>query len=237
MIPTIFDPHDDRDSVERLVVYGTGKFGRYMALELASSYVYPPICIAADSQYVYSKKIQISSRVFDYYCIDEITKYCPPNHYHMLVVFGGRSINERIEAFCKADSLGYRFVNYCHPSSVVNINWSDVVGRNIIVYENCTIDDEAFFYDNVMVRPNCYIGHNSTIGSHTFLSPGCHLAGYSSVGERCFIGMGANIAGGSVAPCTLIGAGSLVLKHCGPNAKYFGVPAKIQGYLKDSIQT
>ena len=124
------------------------------------------------------------------------------------------------------------------------------MGKNITIYDSCTITGNVKIGENTWIGPytaldgtggltigkNCSISASVNIISHDTvkwaLTGG--KKGYEnepiSIGDNCFIGTGAFISKGiSIGNCCLIGAGAVVTKNIPANSIAFGVPARIVG--------
>ena len=223
-------------SSKRLVIYGTGTFGRKIAREIVHLLSYDTESIpyfntlytAADEQYIGEGKLfdEDGFRSVPCYPFENIDTICPPGSHLMLVVYGGSDMEERKKAFFRAKEKGYEFASYIHPSSTCYGYGRGTYGENLIVFENCVVDSGVTLGDNVMIRPNSYIGHDSNIGSHSFIAPGSNLSGRTTIGKSCFVGLGSNIVGVTIGDNVVVGAGSLVLSDFKGNQTIFGSPAK-----------
>ena len=88
---------------------------------------------------------------------------------------------------------------------------------------------------NVTLWSGNHIGHDATIGDHTFISSHVVISGHVEIGNNCFIGVNATMRDGvRIAPFTLVGAGSLIMKNT--TARSVFVAGRTERFPKTSDQ-
>lgn len=207
----------------KLVIFGSG-----MMAELSDFY------FTHDSDFeVVAFTLDDSHRQTDEYlgkpCVDfsKVQELYPPTEYSMFIAVGYSKLNEvRIAKYEQAKAKGYRLASYISSKSSYwpeNLN----VGENVMIMEGNTIMPFCTIEDNVV----CFIGnilaHHAHIGKHTTFTSHIALGGCVVVGERCFFGLNSTIRDSiTIAPGTVIGTASNVLKDTEPFSVYMGNPAK-----------
>lgn len=133
-------------------------------------------------------------------------------------------------------------------------------GHNVVIREDCTIDDDVSVWSNtvidygcrigahVKIHSNCYIAQFTEIRDGAFLAPGVTIAndlypGQPTSAERMsgpFIGAGAQIGVNvtilpfvRIGAGALIGAGAVVSRDIPDGCVAFGNPASVRGRVGD----
>lgn len=118
-----------------------------------------------------------------------------------------------------------------HPATLIDP--AVIVGKDVVIGEGSilcagtvlTIAVKTGF--NCIVNLNCTLGHDAVLQDYSTIHPGCNISGKVSIGECCDIGTGTKIIQGkNIAPYTIIGAGSVVVKNLEESGTYVGVPVK-----------
>lgn len=208
--------------MESVVIYGTGKLAQMVYYLMQSDARYQVVAFAADSEYC-TEKSMLGVPLCP---VDTISSIYSPNQHRMISVIGGltdRTIRKVM--FDKASSLGYKLINYIHPTAI--IEGSMRMGRNNIIFPYCTLGFSGQFGDNNIVREKVYLGHDFIVGNHCFLGVGCSIGGETKIGDFSYIAMETAVKDHTaIAPNTFIGMGSLVLDDTIEGMKYYGRPAK-----------
>lgn len=118
-----------------------------------------------------------------------------------------------------------RFATLIDPSVLiskrVNIGEGSVICAGTIV----TVDVEIG--NHVIINLDCTIGHDARVNDFVTLYPSVNVSGNTVLGECTELGTGMQIIQGKkVAPGTIIGAGSVVVKNIEESGTYIGVPAR-----------
>lgn len=119
-----------------------------------------------------------------------------------------------------------RFVSVVHPRAAVSPHAH--IGANVLIMAGAVITATAIIEDHVVVLPNSVVHHDSLIGAYTILGAGALVAGHVHLGRNCYVGAGVRLRNGiAVAPLTLIGIGSTVLRSIDePGGVWAGTPAR-----------
>lgn len=146
------------------------------------------------------------------YELEVLSKSCPPSSYDVFVAIGYRKMNQlRQTAYEEVKALGYICPTFIHPD--VHIWPSTVIGDNVLLLENNTIQPFTAIGNNTILWSGNHIGHHSTVGNHCFISSHVVVSGNCAVGNNVFIGVNATLRDGvKVLDETLVGAGALIMK-------------------------
>ena len=119
---------------------------------------------------------------------------------NMLLGVGYSDMNKtKKKMFELYKKLGYKFVNYIHPTAIV--------ADDIIVGEGNIILDANLIWEG------CIISHDTVIGNFNQLSPGVVMAGKCNIGDRNFLGTNCTIINKiKIGNGVLVRAGAVVSK-------------------------
>lgn len=127
-----------------------------------------------------------------------------------------------------------RFVTLIHPSA----SFGQRQRQAIEECQGTVVCAGVRFTNNIRVghftlfNLNSTISHDVIIEDFVTISPGACISGNVHLGKACWVGTGAAIKQGSntrklrVGANSQIGAGSVVVKDCEPDAVYVGIPAR-----------
>lgn len=133
--------------------------------------------------------------------------------------------DQRRLAFCQAAAAGRRFLDYCHPSAIVDAQISSGTGLQVlagaIVQPGCRIGD------NVLVNTAAVLEHDVTVSDHVHVAPRACICGGARIEEAAHIGAGAIVMQGCVIGSNaVVGAGAVVVRDVPPGETVVGVPAR-----------
>ena len=141
---------------------------------------------------------------------EHVTGRFPAAEFDMLVAIGYNGVNRpRRRKFDHAKSLGYRLVNYFHPSTSIPDDL--VVGDNCVILCNNVIQPRVSLGSNVHINHNNLVSHHSRIGDDVYITSGVTIGGRAVVEQGCFLGIGCIVRDGvSVGDHCVLGAGSVI---------------------------
>ena len=147
---------------------------------------------------------------------EDIKKVYPPDNCKLIMGIGYRNMNQiKEKEFERYKDMGYEFINYIHPSAIIDNDVFLGEGNNIfegvIIQNGVKIGDANLIYGGVM------IAHNTELKSFNSVSVKACIAGCTCVGNNCFIGANATIKDHiELSDYTLVGAGTYVSKSSKP---------------------
>lgn len=158
--------------------------------------------------------------------IEDVIKIFPSANYHVFIAVGYSKLNEiRKNKFNHFKSHQYQLASYLSSKSSF-WNESLQVGENVFLMENNVIQPYSSIGDNVLIWVNNMIAHHSVLDSHTTITSHVVMGGGVKIGSSCFIGSNATLRDGiEVAPHTIIGASSNVVRSILKPGLYIGNPA------------
>lgn len=150
---------------------------------------------------------------------------------HFLPTIGYLNIRIKSEVMNALAINNLKLHTFIHKTSFINPLAN--LGRGIIIYPMCNIDQFVTIEDGVLINNSCTISHNSIIRKSSYISPGVVISGVVDIGENCFIGSGSVISNNvTIGRNCVIGIGSCITKNIMENSSAIGNPLKIKEELK-----
>ncbi len=167
---------------------------------------------------------------------EAVTQWFPPAEYAMFVAISYIKMNGvRADKWAAMKAAGYRLVSYV--SSRCSYLSATPPGDNCFILEDNTIQPFVTIGNNVTLWSGNHIGHDSTIEDHCFITSHVVVSGHVRVGTRSFIGVNATLRNSiTIAPQTLIGAGSIIMKDTKEKGVYMPERAKLFSKSSDEIE-
>lgn len=208
--------------MKQIGIFGTSGFARETA-DVAIALGYTPVFIAKD-------QAEAESWSFD----DAIILEAEIDRLKNLDFALGIGENRVRERLFRKYETSLRFVNLIHPSASFGARQRERMARKqgVIVCAGVRFTNNIEVGHCTIVNLNVTIGHDGIIEDFVNISPGASISGNVHLQASCWIGTGAVINQGEndckliIGAGTVIGSGSVVVKHCEPNAVYVGIPAK-----------
>jgi sugar O-acyltransferase (sialic acid O-acetyltransferase NeuD family) len=166
---------------------------------------------------------------------DDVIDRYPPDEFEMFVALSYAKMNRvRAEKYEAMRTAGYRLVSYV--SSRCTYLSLTPPGDNCFILEDNTIQPFATIGSNVTLWSGNHIGHDATIEDHCFITSHVVVSGHVRVGAYSFIGVNATLRNSiTIAPETLVGAGSVIMKDTKPKGVYMPERAKLFSKSSDEI--
>ena len=127
-----------------------------------------------------------------------------------------------------------KFPNLLHPSASFGRAQlaAFTATKGVIVCAGVRFTNSIHVGDFAVFNLNATVGHDAIIEEFVNISPGANISGNVHIGAGCWIGTGAVINQGNaesklrIGANTIVGSGSVVVKHCERDAVYVGIPAR-----------
>jgi sugar O-acyltransferase (sialic acid O-acetyltransferase NeuD family) len=167
---------------------------------------------------------------------EDVTQRFPPGEFAMFVAISYAKMNAvRAEKYAAMKAAGYQLLSYV--SSRCSYLSATPPGDNCFILEDNTIQPFVTIGNNVTLWSGNHIGHDSTIEDHCFITSHVVVSGHVRVGTRSFIGVNATLRNSiTIAPQTLIGAGSIIMKDTKEKGVYMPERAKLFSKSSDEIE-
>lgn len=134
----------------------------------------------------------------------------PPKEYHLFTAITYGQMNRVRERFYnRGKELGYNFATYISDKAFV---WDNVtIGENSFIFENNTIQYNVKIGKSVILWSGNHIGHSAQIGNFCFVSSQVVVSGNSYIGDYSFLGINSSVGNNvNISANSLIGAGTVV---------------------------
>lgn len=126
----------------------------------------------------------------------------------------------------QAEGIGASFFSVVHPRAILT-RWV-TIGTGVVITAGCILTNNIKIGDHVHLNLDSTVGHDAVIEDFVTVSPGVHISGTVTLKTGSFIGTGANlIEGKTVGEWSVVGAGSVVVRDIPPQVTAVGIPAKI----------
>src|SRR4030095_5029353 len=167
---------------------------------------------------------------------ENVTQRFPPGEYAMFVAISYLRMNAvRADKYATMKGAGYQLLSYV--SSRCSYLSATPPGDNCFILEDNTIQPFVTIGNNVTLWSGNHIGHDSTVEDHCFITSHVVVSVHVRVGTRSFIGVNATLRNSiTIAPQTLIGAGSIIMKDTKEKGVYMPERAKLFPKSSDEIE-
>ncbi len=138
---------------------------------------------------------------------EELNSRFSPEQCRLIMGIGYRDMNQiKQKEFGRYKSLGYDFINYIHPTAIIEKDV--VIGEGNNIFEGVIIQSGVSIGDANLIYGGALVAHDTTIGSFNSLSVKACVAGCTTVGNNCFLGANSTVRDHlNIADFTLVGAG------------------------------
>ncbi len=124
-----------------------------------------------------------------------------------------------------AESQHFKFLTLIDPSA--QIFPTAMIGEGSVIGAGCIVAAQARLGRHVFLNRATTIGHHAEIGDFTSCYAAVNIGGFSHVGTSVELGIGAVVIDRiDIGAGAMIGAGSVVIRHCLPGVRMAGVPAR-----------
>ncbi len=160
-----------------------------------------------------------------YHCLgndDVLEEYFLKGIRYAFVTLGymGQGKNRDV-LYKKLKKIGYRLPVIIDPSAVLA---EDIkIGEGTFVGKNAVINAAAIVGKMCIINTGAVVEHENQIGDFTHVSVNGTLCGNVFVSEHCFIGANATVIQNiKIGSCSIVGAGSIVLRDILSGEKVYG---------------
>jgi sugar O-acyltransferase (sialic acid O-acetyltransferase NeuD family) len=210
-------------SLEKVVIIGTGGFGREVLDVLeAVNEVKPTYEILG---FVTEPGYQSPGTIINDIPVLGHFDWLEANREKVKAICGIGAPAVRRRLILKAKEIGTSFFSVIHPRAILT-RWV-TLGIGTIITAGCILTSNIKIGHHVHLNLDCTVGHDVVIHNYVTVSPGVHVSGNVTLEEGSFIGTGANlIEGKTIGEWSVVGAGSVVVKDIPANSTAVGIPAK-----------
>jgi sugar O-acyltransferase (sialic acid O-acetyltransferase NeuD family) len=166
---------------------------------------------------------------------EDVAARYPPDRYRLFVALSYTKMNHaRAAKYDAAKALGYELVSYV--SSRCTWLTDHPAGDNCFILEDNTIQPFVRIGNDVTLWSGNHIGHDAVIEDHCFIASHVVVSGHVRVRSYCFIGVNATLRNSiTLAPETLVGAGSIIMKDTEPKSVYVAARTEVFPKTSDKV--
>ena len=200
--------------MKKIIVFGNSDFAELATYYLQKQYEIEAYCV--DKDFI-KESCFLSKPVVPF---EEIVHFYPPEKFNLFVAVGYHKRNTiRQEKIEMANDYGYKFVNYIHPSAIIDN--SAKIGYNCLILENSVIQPFVVLGNGSIMWVNSTLCHHSIVGDYCFIASNVCINGYVTIKDNCFIGAGVIIRDKiTINKNNLIGAGCTIQSDTDEGAVY-----------------
>jgi len=194
--------------MEKVVIFGTSIMAEVVYYYLTKDSPYEVVAFTADKDFIEQNEF-FSLPVIPF---EDIENFYPPDRFKMFVAVGYQKINKvRAKKYEEAKEKGYTLISYISPNAMV---WDNVsIGDNCFIFENNVIQPCVKIGNDVIIWSGNHIGHHGSIGDHCYIASHVVICGLVKIEPYCFLGVNATIRDDiTIARECIIGAGALILE-------------------------
>ena len=205
-----------------LVLYGDSNYAELIKYYFESDSEYKVVGFCVERAYR-SKDELCGLPVVDF---EEIESYFPKENHSIFAAIGYKSMRVKKAIYeQKIANSGYNIASYISKNAIVDS--SNNIGKNCLILPGVILEPFARVENNTFLNTGVTVCHHSLIGAHSFMAAKSLVGGYTTVGENSFIGFNATVLQQlTLAPETLVAAGSLLMQDTQESTLYVGSPAK-----------
>lgn len=210
--------------MKKIIIIGDNEFAEIASVYFAKDYAYETVAFAVERKYISRNEI-LGIPVVAY---EDLLQLFNPQEYAFFSAPVYTQLNRLRQRFyiqCKA--WGYEPLSYISPHAFV---WENVtVGENSFIFEDNTVQYNARIGNNVILWSGNHIGHSAVIEDNCFVSSHVVISGYTHIGENSFLGVNSTLGNNIEFPKdSILAAGAVITKTFDKiGGIYAGNPAKL----------
>jgi sugar O-acyltransferase (sialic acid O-acetyltransferase NeuD family) len=161
---------------------------------------------------------------------EELEHRYPAAEASMFVAIGFSGVNRvRTQIYEDCKRSGYELITYVNSRVA---RWDELtIGDNCFVFEDNVIQPFVRIGNNVVIWSGNHLGHHSVIEDNCFIASHAVISGHVTIGRNSFVGVNATFRDGiTVAPDCVIGAGAVVLRDTSPKEVHKAPPSTVAPY-------
>lgn len=198
----------------KLIIYGNGKIAKIVYEYVKKEF--DIICFTVPGKLI-TEKVMKGLPIHPFEMIADLFE---PASHKMIIAIGYHQMNKiRNQIYLEAKTVGYKFINYIHPSA--HIHDDLIIGENNIILDNVSIQPGVRIGDNNFIWSNSVIAHECSIDNSCWIASGTVIAGSTEIRSGCFLGINATIGHNIIiSNNNFIGANTLITKSTDINEVY-----------------
>ena len=214
-----------------LLIYGAGSLGQMAGYYFQHDSNYELIGFADAIEFVSAGSSLLEKPVITW---EQAKKLYSVDDIDVFVAIGYRKSNSiRQKRYEQVVADGYQVATYISSKAV---NMASKIGANCFILESNVLQPYTNIGNNVIMWSGNHLGHHSVVEDNCFITSHVVVSGKCRIGANSFIGVNACIRDGiSIGEKSVVGAGSIVMKDCGPRSVFSPMPTESRTILRDVI--
>ena len=148
---------------------------------------------------------------------------------NVVVGFGDNRL--RVKVAESLVGMGFRLLRAVHPNAVCAADVT--IGDGTVVASGAVIGPSSMIGRNVIINTQASLDHDCVVCDGAHVGPGAIVTGGVKVGKCAWVGAGAVIADHKqIGPDAIVGAGAVVVKDVPGAVVVMGVPARVARPVK-----
>lgn len=210
--------------MRNIVIIGDNEFAEIASVYFERDYGYKTAAFAVERQYITRESLLGIPIV----AFEDIVSLYPAGEYAVFAAPVYTQLNRLRRRFCmQCKEWGYDLLSYVSPHAFV---WDNVsIGENTFIFEDNTVQYNAQIGNNVILWSGNHIGHSARIEDNCFISSHVVVSGYTRIGNSSFLGVNSCLGNNVVFPVdSILAAGAVVSKSFEQKGGiYVGNPARM----------
>lgn len=189
-----------------IVIIGNSEYAQMIGDYIKEDKRYDLVAYAVDRKYIGESEIKGIPVI----PAEKLEESFPTDKVKLVLAIGyNNRMDTRKELYNHFMRRGYSFINYIHPTAIVDSKLS--IGSGNIILEGVIIGKYVQIGDANLFFQGSVIAHNNHIENYNTFAPNVVLAGHAAVNNNNFIGAGAIVRNKvHIDSYVLVGAGTYV---------------------------
>jgi sugar O-acyltransferase (sialic acid O-acetyltransferase NeuD family) len=218
--------------MEKLIIFGAGDIAQLAHYYFLQEQRFEIVAFTVDEQYITTDTFMDLPVV----AFETIAQECHPQEYRMFIAISYSEANHvRATKYTQAKEKGFELVSYVSPYATIYDNVT--IGENCFIFEDNTVQPFVSIGNNVTLWSGNHIGHHSVIEDHCFITSHVVISGGVTVEPYCFIGVNATIRDHiTIKRKCIIGAGSIIMRSTKEGQVYIPERTKPAKVTSDAVR-
>lgn len=174
--------------MQKLIITGNGSYSQMMRRYIENTVFGNVAAYTVESAFMRSDQLDELPVV----PLEDLKERFPCDEVALVMGIGYKRMGGiRKQIFEKCCSMGYRFINYIHPTAIIEKNVSLGVGNNIL--EGVILEESVVLGNANLLFGGSLIAHETQLGDYNTLSVRAVVAGCTKIGSQCFVGAAATV--------------------------------------------
>lgn len=199
--------------MQKIIIIGNSDYARLIREYVDEVEDFHVECFSVDGAFISESRIDGLPVV----SFEEINKIYSPDSVKLILAIGYQKLGKtRRDIYTRYNDLGYEFINYIHPSAIVDKDLT--IGNGNIILEGAIIQKRVQIGDGNLIWQGAIISHDDIIGNFNTFCANSVISGCVKVGDCSFFGASSTVRDKiEIASYNLIGSSAYVSKSTSEN--------------------